>query len=256
MIYLYVKTHNKTGLKYLGKTEKSDPYNYHGSGKRWIRHLNKHGYDYTTEILLATENFDELKETGIYFSKLWNIVDSNEWANLMEETGTGGDNSRNIDYKKLVNTRKKNGKTWKQSEESNAKRSKAMTDKKKSDESIRKMVETRKKIGYKSWTKETHPEAAEKCKIAHLGKPKPQQHIMNMKFHENNKPIHKCPHCEKIGDIRNMKRWHFDRCKQNQNRKNDLDKIVTCNKCGYTTKTSPNFYKYHNEHCKSYDHND
>ena len=24
----------------------------------------------------------------------------------------------------------------------------------------------------------------------------------------------KCPHCSKIGDIGNMKRWHFDKCKQ------------------------------------------
>jgi 5-methylcytosine-specific restriction endonuclease McrA len=42
MIYLYVKTHNKTGLKYLGKTEQ-DPFVYLGSGKRWLNHLNKHG---------------------------------------------------------------------------------------------------------------------------------------------------------------------------------------------------------------------
>jgi transposase len=54
LIYLYVKTHNKTGLKYLGKTTKLDPHKYSGSGKRWLRHLKKHGFDYTTEILLVT----------------------------------------------------------------------------------------------------------------------------------------------------------------------------------------------------------
>lgn len=89
MQYLYVKTHNKTGLKYLGKTTKEDPHSYLGSGKIWLRHLKKHGANYTTEILLATESEKELKETGIFFSRLWNIVESKEWANLIEESGDG-----------------------------------------------------------------------------------------------------------------------------------------------------------------------
>jgi hypothetical protein len=92
-IYLYVKTHNKTGLKYLGKTTKIDPHKYTGSGKRWLAHLNKHGYDYSTEILLATESPDELKETGIFFSNLWNIVESKDWANFMPEKGDGVDSA-------------------------------------------------------------------------------------------------------------------------------------------------------------------
>ena len=39
---LYVKTHNKTGLKYLGRTTQ-DPYKYKGSGTYWRSHLKKHG---------------------------------------------------------------------------------------------------------------------------------------------------------------------------------------------------------------------
>jgi hypothetical protein len=90
MIYLYVKTHNKTGLKYLGKTVSKDPHKYTGSGIYWTNHLKVHGFDYTTNILLATEDKEELKETGLFFSKLFNIVKSNEWANIMEEYGQGG----------------------------------------------------------------------------------------------------------------------------------------------------------------------
>jgi hypothetical protein len=41
MIYLYLKKHNKTGLKYLGKTISNDPYSYQGSGKVWRRHIEK-----------------------------------------------------------------------------------------------------------------------------------------------------------------------------------------------------------------------
>jgi hypothetical protein len=34
-IYLYKKIHNKTGLKYLGKTTQN-PYSYQGSDTGWI----------------------------------------------------------------------------------------------------------------------------------------------------------------------------------------------------------------------------
>lgn len=89
-IYLYVKTHNKTGLKYLGKTISNDPYSYQGSGTVWTRHIKKHGYDVTTEILLETDDPKELKEVGIYYSNLWNIVESKNFANLVPEMGDGG----------------------------------------------------------------------------------------------------------------------------------------------------------------------
>jgi len=89
-IYLYVKTHNKTGLKYLGKTVSDDPHTYQGSGKLWKRHIAKHGYDVITEILLVTDDKLELKEAGIHYSNLWNIVESKSFANLMPETGDGG----------------------------------------------------------------------------------------------------------------------------------------------------------------------
>lgn len=97
MLYLYVKTHNITGLKYLGKT-KQNPFNYLGSGKIWTRHIKKHGKNISTQILLTTESKEELKETGLFFSRLWNIVESDDWANCRPEEGDGGDNSANIDY--------------------------------------------------------------------------------------------------------------------------------------------------------------
>jgi hypothetical protein len=90
IIYLYVKTHKITGLKYLGKTKNPNPSKYSGSGKRWINHLKKHGYDIETEILKECYSNDELKEWGIYYSNLWNIVNDPNWANIKPETGNGG----------------------------------------------------------------------------------------------------------------------------------------------------------------------
>jgi len=91
IFYLYLKTHNKTGLKYLGKTTRKDPVKYKGSGKYWIRHIEKYGYDVNTEILFETDDKLQLKEKGIYYSNLWNIVDSPKFANLRIEMGDGGD---------------------------------------------------------------------------------------------------------------------------------------------------------------------
>ena len=86
-----------TKLKYLGKTIQN-PFKYEGSGIYWKRHIKIYGYDVSTEILFESENPDEIKEKGIYYSKLWDIVNSFEWANLIEENGIGGDTSKYINY--------------------------------------------------------------------------------------------------------------------------------------------------------------
>jgi hypothetical protein len=100
VIYLYIKTHNKTGLKYLGKTIR-DPYKYKGSGKRWTEHIKKHGYDVTTEILGIFDTNEDLAKFSIPLSEKLKIVESNDWANLKIESGDGGDTSKYIDYSQL-----------------------------------------------------------------------------------------------------------------------------------------------------------
>jgi uncharacterized iron-regulated protein len=89
-IYLYKKTHRVTGLNYLGKTISKDPYSYTGSGIYWRQHLDQYGYDIDTEILRECLTVEELKQWGEYYSKLWNVVESKAWANLIEESGPGG----------------------------------------------------------------------------------------------------------------------------------------------------------------------
>ena len=106
--YLYLKTHNKTGLKYLGKTTR-DPQKYLGSGKRWLRHLAKHGNDITTEILLETEDKQSLADTGLHYSKLWNIVEDQSFANMRPESGDGGNTSNCEAYKEGMKKRDTSG---------------------------------------------------------------------------------------------------------------------------------------------------
>lgn len=88
-IYLYKKTHNITGLKYLGKTTAKNPHKYQGSGHYWKSHIKAHGYDVTTEILKECHTKEEFIEWGRYYSELWDVVNSNEWANLKPEEGDG-----------------------------------------------------------------------------------------------------------------------------------------------------------------------
>jgi hypothetical protein len=98
--YLYIKTHNKTGLKYFGKTTK-DPYDYYGSGKYWLLHLKQHGYDVSTEVLGYYVDKELCVHEATDFSIKNNIVHAvNEdgkkvWANQIIENGLdGGDTDR------------------------------------------------------------------------------------------------------------------------------------------------------------------
>lgn len=97
--YLYVKTHNITGLKYFGKTT-GDPFKYRGSGKYWIDHLKIHGNDVSTEIVGLFEDKDECVATALNFSTVNNIVHAvNEdnkkiWANQIIENGIDGGATR------------------------------------------------------------------------------------------------------------------------------------------------------------------
>lgn len=87
--YLYVKTHNITGLKYFGKTT-GDPYRYYGSGTYWISHLKKHGYNVRTEIIGLFKDKKECVKKALEFSEHNKIVESREWANLIVENGLDG----------------------------------------------------------------------------------------------------------------------------------------------------------------------
>jgi len=87
-MYLYLKIHNISGFKYLGKT-KHDPFKYNGSGVIWKKHLKKYGTDITTIVLAECTSEEELRQIGLYYSNLWNIVENKEFANLIEESGQG-----------------------------------------------------------------------------------------------------------------------------------------------------------------------
>jgi hypothetical protein len=88
---LYVKTHNKTGFKYFGKTTRLDCiHTYKGSGIHWRRHLKVHGNDYTTELLGIWQDKDRLVNFAVNFCEQNNVVQSPKWANMVLEEGLQG----------------------------------------------------------------------------------------------------------------------------------------------------------------------
>jgi hypothetical protein len=94
-LYLLVKTHSVTGLRYLCKrvtTSDSNAISYKGSGKYWKNHLKVHGKDINTEIIAKYEldKASEFSTLCIEYSSKYNIVNSDEWANLIEENGFSG----------------------------------------------------------------------------------------------------------------------------------------------------------------------
>ena len=94
MYKLMIKKHNKTGLKYLCVTSKDDHELYRGSGYYWKRHLRTHGNNISTQILFETSSLEELKNEGIKYSAIYDVVESDEWANLIPETGYNKDKQR------------------------------------------------------------------------------------------------------------------------------------------------------------------
>lgn len=87
--WLYIKQHNKTGLKYLGKTTKN-PLTYPGSGLHWKRHLKKHGHDVSTPWCRLYTDRESLVTEALNLSDLHNVVKSKEWANMKPENGLDG----------------------------------------------------------------------------------------------------------------------------------------------------------------------
>lgn len=191
--YILLKTHNKTGLKYLCKhvtAHEHTCYSYLGSGVYWARHLAKHGEDISTEIIAVCNSANEAKETGLEYSNKWNIVESKEFANLIPEHGQGGAEAAKC---------RKTHAGWRGFRLFG-------------DDNVSRRPEVRKKISEKlKGRKITWGDKISKsCKGRipwNKGKPNPYAKTDHMNYDVT------CPHCRKVGKLGAMTRWHFDNCK-------------------------------------------
>lgn len=96
MIYLCVKEHKITKLKYFCKTTRKDPVKYLGSGKYWRDHLKVHGRLVETLEIWQFDHQEDCTKFALHFSEKFNIVDATDsagqkiWANLRPENGMDG----------------------------------------------------------------------------------------------------------------------------------------------------------------------
>lgn len=207
MFYLYLKTHNITGLKYLGYT-KNDPQKYRGSGQYWSKHIQKHGNDVTTEVLFESVNIDDISIMGKHYSEIWNIVDNPEFANLCEEDGNKLYGKANINFRGHPQTIETRNKISKNNGRGNAGKYGAQHPAfghKVNQNNTEHLIKARSKLeGIDVWNKgktglQTHnEETKKKMSVAKLGIKKEQV---------------ECPHCGKLGGKPAMIRFHFDNCK-------------------------------------------
>ena len=88
--FLYLKRHRDTKLFYFGKTATSDPVKYNGSGKFWKNHLKKYCKNIETVWYQKFYDIQELIDFALAFSEIFDISNSELFANLCEENGLDG----------------------------------------------------------------------------------------------------------------------------------------------------------------------
>jgi hypothetical protein len=146
--YLYIKTHNITGLKYFGKTIQ-DPNKYPGSGIYWKDHIRHHGNDVTTEVIGYYTDKQECEQAALQFSIDNDIINAlNEhgkkvWANLIIENGLDGNTPGTLQSEETKRKRSEKLKGRSRPEETRKKISQSQKGKKISPEAIEKMKETK-----------------------------------------------------------------------------------------------------------------
>lgn len=205
--WLYVKVHNKTGLKYLGKTIQ-DPYKYSGSGVHWAAHIKKHGNDVTTTWAYLYTDPTLLEQEALFFSKVLDVVSSTDWANKIIEDGATG------------------GKTYIRTKDHNLKMSQKTKGKRMPSGFSEKVRQA--KLGVKrpegfgatmskALTGRPMPEGfGKKISTALTGKTKTEAHRLHLSESIKNIPKIACVHCGHLASPGNIKRWHNNNCKRKE----------------------------------------
>lgn len=189
--YLYIKQHSITGKLYFGKTTNKNPEKYPGSGTMWKCHYKKHGKEFIVTLWCELfDNKEEIQEFALSFSKNMNIVESDSWLNLISENGLHGGSDAGMHRSNEARERM----SVAQLKVDRTNFISPMTGKHHSTKSRKIMSE--KATGRKRTTEENVA-----MSIACRGINTEKQEIVE------------CPHCNKIGGICLMHRYHFNNCK-------------------------------------------
>lgn len=168
--------------------DNKDPYTYKGSGVFWRKIINKLDCEIETEILGHYSTNEELREAGEYYSELFDVVKSKEWANCIPEIGDGGSTTNGWVSGYNPNTGEKG------------------------------MFPTEAEIpadwirGWPRWTK--NPEGVEKTRQFHLGRKRSEETRKKMRESTRKKRMTvPCELCGRHITPQNIKR-HIEHCKE------------------------------------------
>ena len=204
--FLYIKQHTITGKLYFGKTCKKGVEKYLGSGSYWLKHINKYGKEHVKTLWYCLfYDEQECKDFAINFSKQNNIVESKQWANLVEE------NVENNNCSFFIGKDPWNKNKTKETDARVAANGRACSAARIGKKYGRRDPEIGKKISKALTGKSNGPHSQE-------WKEKNSRIQTGVSVPSRGNPGHKytkiiCPHCGTEGGMNSMKRWHFDNCK-------------------------------------------
>lgn len=184
--YVYKTTQNDTGHYYIGVHKGLVDDDYFGSGKIITSIIKKYGKDRLTKEIIKT--FDTYKEALLFEKEIVNteLLKDPLCVNLK----VGGEGGSVIGIKRSEESKEK-------IRLSKLGKKNPMYGKSTSELQKNKLRDYNKNIRDYNVTDDT------KLKMS----------ISASKRKMLNEKIITCPHCEKSGVPRNMKRWHFDNCK-------------------------------------------
>jgi len=193
--HLYRVVDTVRGKFYIGKHGGREQCGYWGSGMRIKRHIKKYGLqDMKYEILVIADEQYILDLEQRYVTD--EFIKSNPNCLNLCKGGMGG----NLGHEPW-----NKGKVWPEMSEMMSRLHKGNT--------------------YRRGSKHT-PESIEKMRQAKLGKTTWNKGLVGvmkpwnkgLKMPERCVPVEKitCPHCNKVGGIGAMRRWHLDNCKEKE----------------------------------------
>jgi len=211
---IYKATNIHNGKVYIGFSkhwpQRINGHNYDrrygkSSHKAFYNAIQKYGWDsFEWEAIYQSRDFEHtLTEMEPYF-----INQYRSWVGFEDSNGY------NI-------TRGGEGTTgWKRSPELIEQHRQQMRGRKQSPEHVEKRMKKLREGSHRSWcrgkTKDTDTRLADlgrKMSEILKGKPKSESHKLAMRSRPQDTMILTCPHCNKTGDYKNMKRWHMDNCR-------------------------------------------
>lgn len=103
-IYTYklmLKCHFETGISYLCVTKRPDWQKYLGSGVLWLKLIKKRKSKIITTLLFTSDDKDVFNDACLFYSKLLDVVNNKDFANLIIESGFKQDLNKKYTIKSI-----------------------------------------------------------------------------------------------------------------------------------------------------------